>query len=121
MDAQAEVPKTHPMRAAWDGYMKDEEYANTRKWAAHEQHVDGSLWAAFCKGWEADKEGAGARSVLPPDSDLAQARQAVEMLVDMIREGQGQGVLEALRQMPEEQIVGFAFYLLTEESKRALG
>jgi hypothetical protein len=39
------------MRDAWEAYKLTDEYANTRRWALHEQHVDGSLWAAFVVGW----------------------------------------------------------------------
>lgn len=36
---------------AWNDYKRTEDYQNIRKWALIEQHVDGSLWAAFSQGW----------------------------------------------------------------------
>lgn len=38
---------------AWNAYKATDEFANTRKWARHEQHVEGSLWAAFFQGFSA--------------------------------------------------------------------
>ena len=53
MSTQVELPKGHPMRDAWDAYMASAGYANTRRWALTEAHVDGSLWAAFIAGYAA--------------------------------------------------------------------
>lgn len=53
MSAQAELPKGHPMRDAWETYSATDKYANTRRWALTEAHVDGSLWAAFIAGYGA--------------------------------------------------------------------
>ena len=52
-EAMSEVPLTYPMRAAWEKYKDTDDYVNARKWATHDLHADGSLWAAFCKGWDA--------------------------------------------------------------------
>lgn len=52
-DTMAPVPNDHPMMIAWQAYKTTDEYANTRKWALHEAHVDGSLWAAFVAGFHA--------------------------------------------------------------------
>ena len=52
-EVMAEVPRNDPMRIAWEEYKQTEEFANTRKWAVHEEHVDGSLWTAFCAGYQA--------------------------------------------------------------------
>ena len=54
---QAQVPDEHPMKQAWDKYKASSAYENARKWALHNEadareYVDGSLWAAFCQGWE---------------------------------------------------------------------
>ncbi len=46
-----------PRMIAWEKYRKMEEYANVRKWALNEQHVDGSLWAAFVTGYEMASKG----------------------------------------------------------------
>ena len=68
-EAMAEVPLTHPMRAAWEKYKETDEYANSRKWALHpeaadRQYVDGSMWAAFCAGWHTAQ--ANRDSTPPP-------------------------------------------------------
>jgi hypothetical protein len=52
-DAQAPVPSDHPMMQAWERYKVSPEYANSFRWAAQEQHRDGSMWAAFVEGWHA--------------------------------------------------------------------
>lgn len=51
MATMTEIEKDHPMRKAWEEYRQTDDYANTRHWA-HGDHVDGSLWAAFCEGWK---------------------------------------------------------------------
>lgn len=47
------LPNGHPLMLAWESHKATEEYANTRRWALHDAHVDGSLWAAFVQGWNA--------------------------------------------------------------------
>lgn len=42
-----------PRMKAWKEYSATDDYANTRKWALHDAHVDGSLWAAFITGYAA--------------------------------------------------------------------
>lgn len=44
------LPADDPRMKAWEAYKATPEYANTRKWALHEAHVEGSLWAAFLEG-----------------------------------------------------------------------
>jgi hypothetical protein len=51
MTAMAQVPKDSPLMKAWERYKASDEYENTRRWALHDKHVDGSLWAAFVEGW----------------------------------------------------------------------
>lgn len=53
----AALPDDDPRVAAFATYRESEEYENTRKWALHERHVDGSLWAAFIAGWHARSTG----------------------------------------------------------------
>ena len=55
-EAMGEVPLSDPMRAAWERYKLTDMYANSRKWAAHEEHVDGSMWAAFVEGYRTAQE-----------------------------------------------------------------
>ena len=47
------VPKDHPVMKAWEEYKATEEYANAKKWTRFEEHVEGSLWAAFVEGFKA--------------------------------------------------------------------
>jgi hypothetical protein len=47
----AAVPESDPLMVAWKAYEQTADYRNTRKWALQDQHVDGSLWAAFMRGW----------------------------------------------------------------------
>lgn len=47
------VPKDHPLSVAWEKYKATDDFANTKKWAIHPEHVDGSLWAAFMAGFQA--------------------------------------------------------------------
>ncbi|HEU4344033.1 MAG TPA: DUF2829 domain-containing protein [Candidatus Binatia bacterium] len=51
MPTETPIPKDHPLMVAWEAYKATPDYANTRKWASHDEHVDGSLWAAFSQGW----------------------------------------------------------------------
>lgn len=51
MNISSAVPSDHPLMLAWGAYKLTEEFANSRRWAAHAAHVDGSLWAAFVEGW----------------------------------------------------------------------
>ena len=53
MSAMTPVPKDHPLMIAWEAYKATDDYTNTKKWAGYEQHVEGSLWAAFVQGWAA--------------------------------------------------------------------
>ena len=45
------MPLDSPLMVAWEKYKETPEYGNARKWAVHEDHVDGSLWAAFEAGY----------------------------------------------------------------------
>lgn len=59
---ESPVPAGAPVLMAWEAYKATPEYANTRKWAAHEAHVDGSLWAAFYQGFMAGRRVEEIRS-----------------------------------------------------------
>ncbi len=50
---QAHIPKDHPLMRAWERWKTFPEFANTFKWAAHEEHREGSLWEAFQRGYHA--------------------------------------------------------------------
>ena len=67
MSATAEVPLTRPMRLTWEKYQTTDAYRNARRWAVWENNIDGSMWAAFCVGWEmalAEKREAGGTRCL---------------------------------------------------------
>ena len=51
--AQTLVPDDAPVMVEWNKYRATHEYANTRNWAQHAEHVDGSLWSAFEHGFRA--------------------------------------------------------------------
>lgn len=53
MSVMTPVDKNAPLMIAFQKYKTSGEYANTRKWALLEGHVDGSLWAAFSAGFSA--------------------------------------------------------------------
>ena len=57
-EVMAEMPKTHPLRAAWEQYVQTDSYKNTRKWAAHPEHLDGSLWGVWLAAYAAATERA---------------------------------------------------------------
>lgn len=52
-DETQPLPADHPLTIAWEAYKKTDAYANTRRWALHEQHVEGSLWACYRDGYAA--------------------------------------------------------------------
>jgi len=61
---------TEPIMKAWNEYKVSEDYANSKKWAAHPEHVAGALWAAFAKGFqEATERAAMLHENVNPASD----------------------------------------------------
>ena len=54
------VPTDHPLMRAWTAHKATEEFSNSRRWAHHAEHLEGSLWALFVAGWNAAK-GCGCR------------------------------------------------------------
>lgn len=53
MSAMSPLPKDHPIMIAWEKYKSSDAYANSFRWAEHEQHREGSMWAAFLAGYDA--------------------------------------------------------------------
>jgi hypothetical protein len=51
--ADTPVSPDSPLMKAWEAYKATDEYANTAYWALQSQHTQGSLWAAFVRGYEA--------------------------------------------------------------------
>jgi hypothetical protein len=51
MSETMQLPDGHPMIVAWKKYQATSDYKNVKIWAMTEEHVDGSLWAAFAEGW----------------------------------------------------------------------
>lgn len=70
-DVMAPLPKDDPRIVAFEAYKRTDAYQNTRRWAQHPDHVDGSLWAAFLAGWEATR---------PAEADME--RRAKRLLSD---------------------------------------
>jgi len=52
MSVQTPVDKTSPLWKAWEAYKAGDEYENTKRWATVPEHTEGSLWAAFCEGFD---------------------------------------------------------------------
>ena len=75
MTVEAAVPEAAPVMIAWKAYQAGEEYANSFKWAAHEERRKGSMWAAFYAGFYA--------SAL---NNAEQAGDLVEALADCLAE-----------------------------------
>lgn len=74
MSASQEMPLTHPLRAAWEQYKLSDDYTNTRKWAEHANHVDGSLWAVWLAAYHAATERAASlHESVNPASDEERA------------------------------------------------
>lgn len=65
MSTSAQVPQDHPLMRAWNAYKATPEYANSKIWAQHAEHVDGSLWALFMAGWQAAIDAALRGEVKP--------------------------------------------------------
>lgn len=72
MSTQAPVPKDHPLMIAWEAYKSSDDYRNTKRWAAHPEHIEGCLWAAFVSGFVAnivrEAPAASAATVAPRES-----------------------------------------------------
>lgn len=98
MPVMAPVPKDHPLMKAWEEYIACEEFANSQSWAKKgPEYVEGSLWAAFARGFNAATERAASlHEQINPASDSerldkvpgAGAMGAVVEYRDRIREPQ---------------------------------
>lgn len=53
MPTMSRVPDNHPLMLAWEEHKKSEDFANSKKWAAYPEHLEGSLWALFMAGYNA--------------------------------------------------------------------
>jgi hypothetical protein len=75
--ATAPVPKGHPLMKAWEKFKASDEFANSKRWAAHPEHLDGSLWALFDAGWNAGLSAAmGMEPIYTEPPDGVQTAQA---------------------------------------------
>lgn len=54
-DVMMQLPDSDPRMKAWRLYKSSPDYKNSHRWAAHEEHRDGSMWAAFEAGWRASQ------------------------------------------------------------------
>lgn len=64
MTGQSPVPKDHPLMKAWEAYKATPDFGNSKQWAAHPEHLLGSLWAVFNAGWNAGTAAAFGMEVI---------------------------------------------------------
>lgn len=76
MTAMTPCPEDHPLMIAWKAHQATEEFANSKKWAAYPEHLQGSLWALFMAGFNAAERRATAA-----ESALAAAREELHNFV----------------------------------------
>ena len=70
MPTETPVPADHPMMKAWKAYETTDDFANSKKWAAVPEHLNGSLWAAFMQGYMvATERAASLHESVNPASD----------------------------------------------------
>lgn len=75
--AMAAVHPDDPLMIAWEIYRQTQEFDNTKRWAVEGEHVEGSLWAAFERGFRAAPpseraavgRGPFGYEVIDPDSE----------------------------------------------------
>lgn len=65
MPVQAQCPDDHPLMVAWNSYKQTEAFENSKRWAIRPEHTDGSLWAAFSAGFNA-QPAPGAKTPATP-------------------------------------------------------
>lgn len=51
MTTETPCPEDHPLMIAWKAHQETDEFTNSKKWAAHPEHLQGSLWALFMAGF----------------------------------------------------------------------
>lgn len=92
-----QMPEDHPLVRAWQGYKASSDYANSRKWAAFDTHRDGSMWAAFSRGWDeaviAEERRRAVEEALRPPSAVVQFRRAILLACGVVVVGFGIGWL----------------------------
>jgi len=89
-NASTPCPEDHPLMLAWNSHKQTDEYKNSKHWALaiqpmiqvgdpdadrkryqlmpvdqREQHIEGSLWAVFCAGYNAAQAARTQREVCP--------------------------------------------------------
>jgi hypothetical protein len=106
----------------WTAYKGSEEYENTRKWALDPTAVDGSLWAAFERGYRIRRQDdprdvklrAFADSMTPEKREqLIEAAEECHDLVDFHR-GTSDGVATVKADSAEVKALEVAGKLLAE-------
>lgn len=65
MPIETQLPDDDPLAIAWTAYKHSNEYIRSRTWASFEQHVDGSMWAAFEAGYRAGQQTSPDRTEKP--------------------------------------------------------
>src|ERR1700677_1355240 len=86
-DVMRACAPTEPVMVAWNEYQKTEHYANSKKWAIHTEHVQGSLWGAFSEGFRlATERAAMLHEQVDPASDAERVRNALKFVRDIAEE-----------------------------------
>lgn len=63
MSTMTALPKDDPRMLAWEAYRTTPEYADSRNWAKRDEHLDGSMWAAFIAGFHAAQPAAAPEAL----------------------------------------------------------
>lgn len=84
--ASTEVDRQSLLWIAWKAFQKSESYANSVKWAAQPEHLEGSLWNMFSVGFLTATEAERKRCTAVVnaarhgeiDTDLRSIRSCIE-------------------------------------------
>jgi hypothetical protein len=58
MPTTSPCPQNDPLMIAWAQFQATDDFQNAQRWAAHPEHLQGSLWAVFMAGFKAATERA---------------------------------------------------------------
>jgi len=87
MPAMAPLPEYSPVLKAWEQYKQTDDFKNSRRWAAQDQHRDGSMWAAFLSGWTAAQSPVVHDALYLAAERMAEAREAERAHINAMCEG----------------------------------
>lgn len=83
MTTTTPVDRDSPLYQAWLRYRESADYANTKQWATHDEHTEGSLWAAFEQGFRASQPSEGKEPVAITGLWLRRRDDNAEALVEL--------------------------------------